>query len=174
MPDLAAGAGGLEQFQGWARLFGRNYSAEEESMRLPHFLANRDRVLARNASEPDARFGLDNMSDCTAEEWAARRSGFRMPNVTAHLRKGLEPNATALLASDIDWRARGAVTEVRNQGAHGTCWSFSAIGNIEGAAAVGGDGLTRLSEQQVVTFQQVLNHRTYLIILVTAAHRLWR
>ena len=40
IPHLAAGAGGLEQFQGWARLFGRNYSAEEESlsMRLPHFL----------------------------------------------------------------------------------------------------------------------------------------
>jgi hypothetical protein len=149
MPHLAAE---LEPLHSWARLFGRNYSAEEERMRLPHFLSNRDRVLARNASEPDARFGLDNMSDWTAEEWAALRSGFRMPNVTAHLRKGVVPNATAFLASDIDWRARGAVTEVRNQGAHGTCWSFSAIGNIEGAAAVGGDGLMRLSEQQVVIF----------------------
>jgi C1A family cysteine protease len=54
------------------------------------------------------------------------------------------------MAEEINWVERGAVTGVKNQAHCGSCWAFSTTGSIEGARQIKGEGLTSLSEEQLV------------------------
>jgi hypothetical protein len=54
------------------------------------------------------------------------------------------------LPQKIDWRERAAVTEARDQGRCGSCWSFAVIGAMESQAAIKNQKLYDLSEQQLL------------------------
>lgn len=54
------------------------------------------------------------------------------------------------IPNDIDWRTKGAVNPVQNQGMCGSCWAFSAVAAVESAYFIKHGSLVKCSEQQLV------------------------
>uniref|UniRef100_A0A0E0EB76 Peptidase C1A papain C-terminal domain-containing protein n=1 Tax=Oryza meridionalis TaxID=40149 RepID=A0A0E0EB76_9ORYZ len=145
------------QFAAFVRRHGREYSGPEEyARRLRVFAANLARAAAHQALDPTARHGVTPFSDLTREEFEARLTGLAA-DVGDDVRRRPMPSAAPAteeevsgLPASFDWRDRGAVTDVKMQGACGSCWAFSTTGAVEGANFLATGNLLNLSEQQLV------------------------
>lgn len=130
--------------------------AEAEASRYAAFVANLAVAEEHAKKNPKAKFGVNAYSDLTEEEFRrTHRNAAPMFAALLARRPAVAPLFTqdqvAAAASSIDWRAKGAVTYVKNQLNCGGCYSFSTTGNIEGQWFLAGNPLTALSEQEIIS-----------------------
>nr|CAD1841248.1 unnamed protein product [Ananas comosus var. bracteatus] len=77
--------------------------------------------------------------------WLQAKSGAAMSTT----KRFKYENVTAVPVS-MDWRTKGAVTPVKDQGQCGCCWAFSAVAATEGITKLSTGKLISLSEQELV------------------------
>ena len=128
--------------------------AVEEEHRFRAWLGNLERVRAHNAGDHSYTLGMNAFADLSPEEFVRGVVG------TAKISpRRAEPTAdgttatsvvAALLPPAVDWRANGAVTEVKNQAQCGSCWAFATTGAVEGVNAIYSGELVSLSEQELL------------------------
>lgn len=128
--------------------YGKSYGTKEEfEFRAEAFKSTLAALTLEN-SKNDNTFTLsvNGFADWTPAEYK-RLLGYKKRQLASGEVKVLP---TDNLPESIDWREKGAVTEVKDQGMCGSCWAFSAIAAIEGHHAIKTGNLVRLSEQQLV------------------------
>ncbi|XP_075477508.1 LOW QUALITY PROTEIN: senescence-specific cysteine protease SAG39-like [Primulina tabacum] len=143
-----------ERHESWMAQYGRVYKDDaEKAKRFKIFKENVDYIESFNsAGTRSYKLAVNQFADLTNEEFQASRNGFKM-NFHHKSSKTISSfrysNMTAVPPS-VDWRKKGAVTGVKDQGQCGCCWAFSAIAATEGIHQLKTGKLISLSEQQLV------------------------
>jgi C1A family cysteine protease len=143
-------------FQDFMTTYSRGYETEHElRTRQKIFLHNRAYVQAGNRKNT-FRMAINHLADHTEEEMNRRRGiaptgskGHSLDNEAGSTHKA-SVNSAKELPTSWDWRSKGAVTEVQDQGVCGSCWSFGSTGTIEGAYFLKYGSLHVFSQQELM------------------------
>ncbi|XP_051894013.1 procathepsin L-like [Pristis pectinata] len=152
-----------EEWENWKLQYSKQYSEGEEINRRMIWESAMSYIEQHNREYSLGKHtftvAMNQFGDLTNEEFNTLMNGFRMneaENSTeeeAEEYDGLDDddNEGGFESSGtVDWRTKGLVTPVKNQGQCGSCWAFSATGALEGQWKKKKNQLISLSEQNLL------------------------
>jgi len=133
-------------------------SLEEEQSRFAIFLDNKRIIAEHNAlyeaGEISWEVGMNVFGDMTEAEFKSKMTGQALPRSNRTRVSCNYYSGNVNTPASYDWRDHGAVTEVKDQGFCGSCWSFAATGSMEGQYHKGNSLLVSMSEQNLLDCAQ--------------------
>nr|ABB91778.1 cathepsin L [Hymeniacidon perlevis] len=149
---FAAATSFSQDWEDWKNEHNKKYSDDlEELTRYKIWQGNQKIIEVHNANSDKFGFtlGMNKFGDLESHEFAEMFNGYMMQ---------ARSNSTKVFVADpnykadptVDWRTKGAVTGVKNQGQCGSCWAFSTTGSLEGQHFLKTGKLVSLSEQNLV------------------------
>eukprot|EP00746_Dinoflagellata_sp_MGD_P009731 gnl/MRDRNA2_/MRDRNA2_119889_c0_seq1.p1 gnl/MRDRNA2_/MRDRNA2_119889_c0~~gnl/MRDRNA2_/MRDRNA2_119889_c0_seq1.p1 ORF type:complete len:357 (-),score=76.22 gnl/MRDRNA2_/MRDRNA2_119889_c0_seq1:115-1185(-) len=130
--------------------FDKTYKPDDLPRRKANFRSNCQRALMMNKEAGKPVFGITKFSDLSTEEFRKIYLGSTPPKNPPNA-PVLEALTNEALPESFDWRTKNAVTPVKNQGACGSCWAFSATETIESALILKDKKHVLLSPQQITS-----------------------
>jgi cathepsin L len=150
---------GAEVATAWrlfVKTYGKQYNSKtDEESHKQAFAANLRKIEQHNRLHSFGlqtfKMGVNKYSDMTLESFVRQMNGYKVNHNASHVvTTYLSPNVKVKLPDQVDWRTEGYVTDVKDQGQCGSCWSFSSTGSLEGQTFRKTGSLTSLSEQNLV------------------------
>ncbi|KAK8842466.1 hypothetical protein M9Y10_026053 [Tritrichomonas musculus] len=136
-----------KSFLSWMRTSNQFYTGDEYHFRLGIYLSNARRVQEFNSAKNSFKLSLNKFACYTPAEYKTllgrRQSQVQPRQSIVNKYKGDEP-------SSIDWREKGAVNEIKDQGQCGSCWAFGTVQACESAYAIAHGKLYSCSEQEIL------------------------
>lgn len=137
------------EFDNFKFQFNKKYEAVEEAFRFKIFKENLNKINKHNSDSAQTYLmGINQFTDMTQDEFIQKilvNNMMELKNIEAK-RETIEVEAP----TQVDWRNKGVMTPVKNQGSCGSCWSFSTTATLESSIAIAKQTLYSLSEQQLV------------------------
>ncbi|KAH8486816.1 hypothetical protein H0E87_025715 [Populus deltoides] len=161
--DLESEESLWDLYEKWRSHHTVSTSLDEKRMRFNVFRANVLHVHNTNKMDKPYKLKLNKFADMTNHEFRTAYASSKVKHHTmfrgAPLGNGsfMYGNIDKVPAS-IDWRKKGAVTPVKDQGKCGSCWAFSTIVAVEGINFIKTNKLISLSEQELVDCNTRENH----------------
>lgn len=136
-----------DDFLAFQNQYEKQYLPQERAYRERVFRYNLEWIDKMNCQGHSYTLGVSRFADMTNTEFASSRfAGCLLQSKThkepVHLNNEPEPA--------IDWREKGAVTPVKDQGDCGACWAFSATGAMEGGQFIYRHESVSVSEQELI------------------------
>nr|GMD90376.1 cysteine proteinase RD21A-like [Ipomoea batatas] len=149
-------------YETWLVKHRKSYNAlGEKGRRFEAFKDNLQFVDEHNSVEGRSyKVGLNRFADLTNDEFRSLYVGGRIDRKGRVIKSSAKRHAFHdgdRLPESVDWREKGAVTPVKDQGQCGSCWAFSTIGAVEGINQIVTGDLISLSEQELVSCDKIYN-----------------
>ncbi|KAM7492177.1 hypothetical protein LguiA_035098 [Lonicera macranthoides] len=140
-----------ERHEQWMALYGRVYKDSiDKNQRFKIFQENVQLIDSFNkANNKPYKLAVNEFADLTNEEFKSSRNKLKRRVCSTDNISFKYENVTAV-PTTMDWRKKGAVTPVKDQGQCGCCWAFSAVAAMEGITQLKTGKLISLSEQELV------------------------
>jgi len=140
----------------WKEFNNKRYSDAEEHVRRATWESNLKKVQEHNLQADlgvhTFWLGMNKYADMSVTEFAKKMNGYNVTMRGEHTqdRHTFTFNPLTDLPDTVDWRDKGYVTPIKDQGQCGSCWAFSSTGSLEGQHFKATGKLVSLSEQNLV------------------------
>jgi len=153
--DMLSEVEAVRQFEDFMTKHNKVYESDEDKeYRFGVFKSNLVRIAELNALN-EAVHGVNKFTDMTFAEFSRtmmryRPHAYKRPEAVVSVPSRENVDIVGNVTS-FDWRTKGAVTAVKDQGQCGSCWAFSATEEVESAHFLQKGSLPILAPQQTVS-----------------------
>ncbi|XP_014509925.1 cysteine proteinase COT44 [Vigna radiata var. radiata] len=134
----------------------------EKEKRFQVFKDNLGFIQDHNAQNNTYTLGLNKFADITNDEYRAMYLGTRTDPKRRVMKTQKTGHRYAYNSGDrlpvhVDWRLKGALAPIKDQGSCGSCWAFSTVATVEAINNIVTGKFVSLSEQELVECDREYN-----------------
>jgi KDEL-tailed cysteine endopeptidase len=150
----------IDKFDLWVRKFNIEFKNNEFYKMYEKWIHNEEyieKINAMNLSYSLAHNQFSGMDEFEFKQYIVKNNDLEYGVRDYSYSSYLFNTTLESLPSSVNWVTAGAVTNVKDQGQCGSCWSFSTTGALEGEYFIKNGKLVSFSEQQLVDCDNLKN-----------------